>query len=136
MSDKNTDTTVPIAKYREVLAICEMKDAKIEHLTESLNNAEYLLTRIQTEKASIDQADREEAIDLVVSLSKGKVTKDSLKDTDTETINRMAEVAVKITPPSAITIMRQAEIDAGKPKSPGTVGSYDQNARKFEGGLE
>lgn len=131
-----SENTIPIEKYREVLSKSEMKDAEIQHLKESLHDAEYLLNRIKTEKDSIDQADRDEAIDLVVSLSKGKFTKDSLKDTPTETINRMAELAVKLTPPSAITIMRQAEVDAAKPpKSPGTVGSYDQTTGKFNGGV-
>ena len=131
-----SETSVPIEKYREVLSQSSMKDAEIQHLKESLKDAEFLLTRIQTEKASIDLADRDEAINMVVSLSKGKVTKESLKDTATETINRMAELAVKITPPSAITIMRQAEQDAAKPKSPGTVGIYDQISGKFNGGVQ
>jgi hypothetical protein len=129
-----SETTVPIEKYREILSQSAMKDAEIQHLKESLHDAEFLLTRIQTEKASIDQADRDEAISMVVSLSKGKVTKESLKDTATETINRMAELAVKITPPSTITVMRQAEADAAKPKTFGTVGSYDQTTGKFNGG--
>ena len=133
--EPGTQTTVPIEKYREVLSQSAMKDAEIQHLKDSLHDAEFLLGRIQTEKASIDQADRDEAIDLVVSLSKGKVTKDSLKDTGTETINKMAEMAVKLTPPSAITLMRQAEADAAKPKTHGTMGRYDQITKTYVGGL-
>ena len=135
MSTEQKDNTVPIEKYREALAKSSMKDAEIERLKESLHDAEYLLQRMQAEKASIDQADRDEAIDIVVSLSKGKITKEYLKDVDTETINRMAELAVKITPPSTISIMRQAEMDAAKPKILGTVGGFNQQNGKYEGGL-
>jgi hypothetical protein len=134
MSEENK-TQVPIEKYREVLSQSAMKDAEIQHLKDSLHDAEFMLNRIKTEKDSIDKADREDAIDLVVSLSKGKVTKESLKDTSTETINKMAEMAVKLTPPSTITLMRQAEADAAKPKTPGTVGTYDQTSGKYVGGL-
>jgi hypothetical protein len=135
MSQIEDKTTVPIEKYREVLSQSQMKDAKIQHLEESLHDAEFLLNRIKTEKDSIDKADREAAIDLVVSLSKSKITKESLKDTDTETINRMAELAVTITPPSAISLMRQAEINAQKEKPPGTVGFFNSESKKWEGGM-
>jgi hypothetical protein len=132
------ETTVPIEKYREVLSASSRKDAEIQQLKNALKDAEFLLNSIKAEKDSIDKASREEAIDTIVTLSKGKITKDSLKDTPIETINKMAELALNITPPSAITIMRQKEADQNKshkhPAEQNGPGIYDQTTDKWVGG--
>lgn len=130
-----SETTVPIEKYREVTTQSALKDAEIKQLKQSLADAEFLLNRIKTEKDSIDAAQREDAVAVVVRLSKGAITKDSLKDVPTETVNRMAELALQITPASTVQIMRQAEADAAKPKNQGTVGYWNPTTKQWEGGV-
>ena len=131
-----SETTVSIEKYREILSQSAMKDAKIQHLTESLKDAEYLLTQFKTEKDSVMSAERDEAIDQIVFLTKGKTTKESLKDASKETIATSLKTALQMTTPSSIAIMRQADIDAAKMKKPEfTVGYKNPESGKWEGGL-
>jgi hypothetical protein len=129
-------TSVPIEKYREVLAISDMKDAEIKQLKESLKDAEFLLARVQSEKASIDQAVRAEEIDQIVLLTKGKTTKESLKDASMETIATTLKSVRDMAPTSVVYLMRQAEADAAKPPALGAngTGTLNQQTGKWEGG--
>jgi len=130
---KDKDTTVQIENYREVLSQSHMKDAEIKTLKESLHDVEYMLERINAEKVSVVQADVDIGKNLLVSI--GKYTMDELKDKTPATIFDMAEVALRNAQPSYVSILRQREADQNKPPVLGTVGAYNQNTGKFEGGI-
>ncbi len=133
-----SEATVPIEKYREITSQSALKDAEITQLKQALADAEFLLKRIKTEKDSIDAAEREEAINIVVNSSSGKIKKDDLKDVATETINRMAEVALKVMSPSAVQVMRQREADQNKAPTLDAMGTgtFNQETGKWEGGYQ
>lgn len=130
------EITVPIEKYREALAKFEAKDAECKRLTEQLKDDAFLLEKFDTEKTVAEKAEKDIAIEEIVKLSGGKITKDSLQNDTMSELSKQLKIAHDIAPKSFISVMREHDEAQRKPKPLGTVGSYNQDTKTYEGGIQ
>ena len=131
------ETTVPIEKYREVLSKLEAKDAECKRLTEQVKDDQYMLEKFSSDAAIEEKAQKDEAIETIFALSKGKITKESLVGDSLSELNKQVKLAHEIAPKSFISVMREHDEEMRKPRpSLGTVGTYNQATGKYEGGIE
>ena len=67
--------------------------------------------------------------------SKGKFSRESLEKMALPDLYIVKDALDKAQPKTFVSVMRDAQEGKTKPKSPGTVGSYNQDTKTYEGGL-
>jgi len=125
---------VSFEDYRAALVKNEALVTEITQLKDQLKDATDTLT---IAKAKFDVAEKAEKDSLVTSLVRdgnGKLSRDLDKMTLAE-LYIFKDAIEKSQPKTFISVMRDAQGVKTKPKTQGTVGSYNQNTGKYEDGL-
>ena len=134
MSEKKT--TVTIDEYETQLAKVQSLETENKQLKDQLKESTETMEIIKKQFDAAEATEKDAVIDDLVRDSKGKLAKETLKDHALKELYFLKDNLEKAEPKSFVSVMRQKEIDAAKPKPLGTVGSYDQQTGKFTGGLE
>ena len=130
-------TAVTLEEYNAALTKIGAQGTQITQLKAQLQEATDALTIIKAKFDAAEVAEKEDVINELVKDSNGKLTrevlvKDSLKD-----LYLRKDTIALAEPKSFVSVMRQREQDAQKPKTLGSngTGTYNQSTGKWEGGL-
>jgi hypothetical protein len=127
---------VSLDEYKGALAKIASQETQIKQLTSQLTEATDTLALLKTK---FDSAEAGEKVDVIAELvrdSNGKLTAESLQKHTLTELYLIKDAVAKAEPKSFLSVMRQREKDTAAPKPHGTVGSYNQETKDFEGGVK
>jgi len=127
--------SVDEAEYKALLAKASAQGTQIDQLKSQLRDSTEALSVIKTKMDAAEQEEKDAVIEELVRDSQGKLTKEALKDHELKELYFLKDNLDKAEPKTFISVMRQREVDAVKPQVLGTVGSFNQETKKYEGGL-
>ena len=135
MSQDKKMISVDEAEYKALLAKASAQGTQIDQLKSQLRDSTEALSVIKTKMDAAEQEEKDAVIEELVRDSQGKLTKEALKDHELKELYFLKDNLDKAEPKTFISVMRQREVDAVKPQVLGTVGSFNQETKKYEGGL-
>jgi hypothetical protein len=128
-------TNVSFDEYKAALAKIASQETQINQLSSQLTEATDTLALLKTRFDTAEAGEKADVIAELVRDSNGKLTAESLQKHTLTELYLIKDAVAKAEPKTFLSIMRQREKDAATPKSPGTVGSYNQETGKYEGGI-
>jgi hypothetical protein len=127
---------VSLDEYKGALAKISAQETQIKQLTSQLTEATDTLALLKTKFDAAEAGEKADVIAELVRDSNGKLTGDSLRKHTLTELYLIKDAVAKAEPKSFLSVMRQREKDAETPKPHGTVGSYNQETGKYEGGVD
>ena len=118
--------------YRAALVKNEALQTEITQLKDQLKDATDALTIV---KAKFDVAEKDSLVTSLVRDGNGKLSRENLDKMTLAELYIFKDAIEKSQPKTFISVMRDVQEVKTKPKTQGTVGSYNQDTGKYEGGL-
>ncbi|MCJ7559173.1 hypothetical protein MUO79_00965 [Candidatus Bathyarchaeota archaeon] len=128
-------TNVSLEEYQGALAKITSQETQIAQLTSQLAEATDTLALLKTKFDSAEAGEKADVIAELVRDSNGKLTGASLQKHTLTELYLIKDAIAKAEPKTFLSVMRQREKDTATPKPHGTVGSYNQETGKYEGGI-
>ena len=132
MSEK---PNVSFEDYRAALVKNEALQTEITQLKDQLKDATDALTIVKAKFDVAEKAEKDSLVNALVRDSKGKLSRENLDKMTLAELYIFKDAIEKSQPKTFISVMRDAQEVKTKPKTQGTVGSYNQDTGKYEGGL-
>jgi hypothetical protein len=129
-------TNVSLDEYKEALAKIASQETQIKQLSSQLTEATDTLALLKTRFDSAEAGEKADVIAELVRDSNGKLAAESLQKHTLTELYLIKDAISKAEPKTFLSVMRQREKDAATPKPHGTVGSFNQETGKYEGGIE
>lgn len=123
-------------EYKALLAKSTSQATKIEQLTAQLKDSTDALVIIKEKMDAAEKEEKDAVINEIVRDSNGKLTAESLQDQDLDKLYFLQDALNKAEPKTFVSVMRQREQDSHKPPVYGTVGQYNPETQKYEGGID
>lgn len=128
-------TTVTLEEHTIALKTIASQKSEIKQLTDQLQEATDAFTLLKTKFDVATAAEKDTLIKELVTDSKGKLTVEILKDDSLEDLYLRKETIAIAEPKNFLSVMRAKDEDAQKQKPQGTVGFYNPETKKWEGGV-
>lgn len=122
-------------EYKAVLGKNVTQATEIIQLKNQLKDSTDALVIIKTKMDAAEKEEKDSVIDELVRDSQGKLTKERLSKDSLDDLYLRKETIQISEPKTFVSVMKQREADQNKPPVLGTVGAYNQNTGKFEGGI-
>lgn len=136
MTKENPET---IAEYKDaldtVLAKVSSLETKLSIAQKQVDESTEAMTIMKKQFDAAAVTEKDAVIDELVIDSNGRLTKESLKEHNLKELYFLKDNLDKAEPKSFVSVMRQKEADAVKPKPQGTVGFWNPETKKWEGGI-
>lgn len=123
-------------EYKGLLSKNIAQGTKIDQLTAQLHDATEALVVIKDKMEAAEKEEKDAVISELVRDSNGKLTVENLKDHNLNELYFLKDTLDKAEPKTFVSVMKQREIDAQKPPIQGTMGGFNQETGKYEGGIE
>jgi cell division septum initiation protein DivIVA len=130
-----SETKIVTDEYQTALAKISALETENKQLKDQLNESTEAFKIIKKQFDAAETTEKSAVIDELVKDSFGKLTKESLKDHSLKELYFLKDNLDRAAPKSFVSVMRQREQDEKKPAPLGTIGSYNQETGKYEGGL-
>ena len=132
MSEK---PNVSLDDYRAALVKCEALRTENAQLSSQLADSTEALSILKVKFEAAEKVEKDDVVIRIVTDSKGKFTRESLEKMALPDLYIVKDALDKASPKTFVSVMRDAQEGKIKPKLPGTVGSYNQDTKTYEGGL-
>ena len=129
-------TAVSLDEYKASLAQIQALKTQNSQLASQLAEATDTIVLLKTKFDSAEAGEKADVIAELVKDSEGKLTAESLQKHTLTELYMIKDAVAKAEPKGFLSVMRQREKDAETPKPHGTVGSYNQETGKYEGGVD
>ena len=134
-TDKKT-VTIDEDEYKALLGKNVAQTTEITQLKAQLKDSTEALVIIKNKMDAAEKEEKDAVIEELIRDSQGKLTTETLKDHSLNELYFLKDILAKAEPKTFVSVMRQREQDSKNPPvTLGTVGSYNQQTGKYEGGL-
>ena len=134
-TDKKT-VNIDEDEYKALLGKNVAQTTEITQLKAQLKDSTEALVIIKNKMDAAEKEEKDAVIDELIRDSQGKLSIETLKDHSLNELYFLKDTLAKAEPKTFVSVMRQREQDSKKPVvTLGTVGSFNQQTGKYEGGL-